>query len=144
MKTDARKLAIVAALAAALPLAARADWRDQDGRFDDRAPPQSYGTPAPGHDHHSQCGHPVPGYGPGYGRDLGWGPGTVSLRRHDWRARELAQIRAEMAALDAQRARFHERFAGRPGKLRKFDRWYFAERTALERRYAELAWVVMR
>jgi hypothetical protein len=122
MRTIARSLAIAAALAAALPLAARADRRDDPaGRHG--VPPPAYGTPAP-----------APGHA----------PGRVPFRRHDWRANELRRIRSEIAALDARRAWFHERWAGRPGKLHRFDRWYFAERTALERRWSQLAWTAMR
>jgi hypothetical protein len=123
MKTIARSLAFAAALAAALPLAARADRRDDDHDGRRGLPPPAHGMPAPDHGH---------------------GPGQGPYRRHDWRSRELARIRAEMAALDARRAWFHQRWAGRPGKLRQFDRWYFVERAALERRWGQLAWTAMR
>ena len=129
MKTIARSLAVAAALAAALPLAARADRREDGRRGDDHDTRPVYGLPPA-----------TPGFGQGHGSVRGSLPGM----RHDWRARELRQIRSEMAALDARRAAFHARWAGRPGKLRRFDRWYFAERTALEQRYARLAWTAMR
>jgi hypothetical protein len=126
------KLALAAALAAALPAAARGDdhrhgascghvrdaagnwvavqvqpfpagWDDRDGRFDD-------------HD----------------GR----------LDRHDgrdgWRWRELREVRRELRELDAKRDAYHHRWAYHPRKLARFDRWYFSERDRLERRRAEL------
>jgi hypothetical protein len=131
MKTVARSLAIAAALAAALPLAARADPREEESRRGDRHAPPAHGLPPPA---------------PGLGHDLEerHTRGGFPLVRPDWRARELRRIRAEMAELDARRAAFHARWAGRPGKLRRFDRWYFAERATLERRYVRLAWTAMR
>jgi hypothetical protein len=132
MKTIARSLAFAAALAAALPLAVRADHREEDRRHGDRGAPPAHGLP------------PAAGHGQPHGHGCGPIQGSLPGSRHDWRARELRRIRSEMAALDARRAAYHARWAGRPGKLRKFDRRYLAERAALERQYARLAWTAMR
>lgn len=59
-------------------------------------------------------------------------------REARWRERELAEIRARLGALDAERARFHARYGHRPGKVRKFERWYAMRRAELERRWWEL------
>jgi hypothetical protein len=59
--------------------------------------------------------------------------------RHDgWRARELLELRREYRELEAEHAAFHARWAGRPGKLRKYDRGYAVERARLDARWNEL------
>ena len=50
------------------------------------------------------------------------------------RERELREIRRELRALEDERADFYARYAGRPGKIRKFERWYAARRAELETR----------
>jgi aminoglycoside phosphotransferase (APT) family kinase protein len=61
-----------------------------------------------------------------------------------WRERELAQVRADLARLDAERADFRAHYAYRPGQLRRFDRRYFERRAQLERRERELERVAWR
>jgi hypothetical protein len=105
------KLILVAALAAALPAAAAADGCDRD---------VGWGGPA----------------GAPYARPAD--PGPRRWRELEWRDRQLHRIDAELGALDAGRAEFHARWAGRPGRLRRYDRWYAERRAELEHRRAEL------
>jgi hypothetical protein len=143
MKPVARSLAIAAVLAAAAPAAAHPGDEDRPA-----PPPSSYEMPASGY------GAPIAYPSDGGWRDRdgsgdrdGWsgrGDRDGWRRQYGWRARELERIRADIASLDAQRAAFYQRYAYRPGKLRRFDRWYFAERAALERRRNELAWTASR
>jgi hypothetical protein len=115
MRPLSKMLAVVALVLAVLPAAAAARDCDHDGV------PVTY--PAP---------QPVPAPAPG------WYAGHRPWRDASWRERELAGIRAEMRELDARRAEFHARWAGRPGKIRKFERWYASRRAELDRRYWEL------
>lgn len=115
MTTRLPKLVLAAVLAGALPAAASAGDCDHDpGRAGEYRPVPW--QPAP----------PPPAW------------------RMGWRERELAAIRAELRALDVARADFHARFAGRPGKLRRYDRDFLERRAELERRYhalqARYAW----
>jgi hypothetical protein len=106
------KLILVAALAASLPAAAAAD-----DRCDHRAGP---GGPAA-----APYAYPAD-------------PGPRRWREGEWRDRQLHRIDAELRALDAERAELHARWAGRPGRLRRYDRWYAERRAELEHRRAEL------
>lgn len=146
MTTRLSKLALAAALAAALPALAAANEpgrpcdhdhdRDLDGRpavvtpVYTPAPPPAYAPPA-----YAPPAYPPPAYAP---YRAARGP---ELR---WRDRELASIHAELRALDAQRSDFYAYNAYRPGKLRRFDRWYFARRADLERREHQLERVAWR
>lgn len=114
------KLILAAVLASSLPVAASADDCDHDRR----GPPAAY--PAPAH----------PGPTPAW-RDGSW-------RQASWRDRELREVRAELRALDQERAVFHARHAGHPGKVRKFERSYAERRAQLERRWYELQAVAWR
>jgi hypothetical protein len=53
-------------------------------------------------------------------------------------------VRAELRELERERDRDPARFAGRPGKLRKYDRAYLARRAELERRLDELRYYAWR
>jgi hypothetical protein len=125
MKPVVRSLAAAAALAAATPLAARADRCDEARPG---GPPPAWTEPD-----RAPAAWPQPG-----------DRGEYRPVRDGWRARELARVQGEIAALDAERARFHARWAFHPGKLRRFDRRWFFERSELERRYRELAYYAWR
>jgi hypothetical protein len=84
------------------------------------------------HDRGSAWHDPRPGAGPRHWRDA------------EWRERRLQRIRAELHALDRERAEFHARNAWRPGRLRRYDRAWAEQRAELERRYAELQRVAWR
>ena len=122
MTSRVSKLVLAAVLAGTLPaLAAAGDpgrpyAPDRDGR------PGAV-TPSPAH---------APAYAPRRGPELGW------------RERELGQVRAERARLDAARADFHAHNAHRPGLLRGYDRRHFARRAELERRERQLERVARR
>ncbi len=75
-----------------------------------------------------------------------WRPGPEPARRwrEGWRERELFRVRAELQALEAERADFHARFAWNLHKLRRYDRVYLERRTALQRRWSELQPVAWR
>ncbi len=116
--THLSKIVLAAVLSGALPAAASARDCDHD------------------HDRRAELVQPSP-WQPGPG------PGPRGWREGSHRERELAAVRAELRALDAQRADFHARFAGRPGKLRHYDRSYLEQRAALEQRWhalQRLAW----
>jgi hypothetical protein len=113
MTSRISKLVLAAVLAGSIPAAASAD-------HDDGRPSSAY--PAPPQ-------HVPPAAG-------GW-------REQRWRERELATIHAELQRLEAERAQFHARYAGRPGKLRRYERDYVERRAELERRMSalhRLAW----
>jgi hypothetical protein len=69
-------------------------------------------------------------------------PGPEPAR--GWRERELFRVRAELRALEAERADFHARFGWNLHKLRRYDRVYLERRTALQRRWSELQLVAWR
>lgn len=139
MTSRTSKLVLAAVLIGAVPALAAANDRDRDGGHDRpvrpvvvvpvHAPPPPVYAPAP----------PAPPADP---RWQGW----QDRRGHEggWRHRELEQVRAELATLDAQRAQFHAQNAWRPGKLRKYDRSYFERRAQLEAREHELMRVAWR
>lgn len=118
MKNRVPKLVLAAVLASSIPLAASAAACDYPGAPPLARPPTAY--PA----------YPAP-------------PAPRQWREARWRERELAQVSAELAALDAERDRFYA-YGRRPGKARKFERWYAARRAELERRYWELQAVAWR
>ncbi len=139
MKKPISRLVLAAVLLSSLPLAASADgWDRPDG-----ARPGGWSTPAtpapppaayPGY---RGYGEAYPGY-PGQTRD------PREWREHRWRDRELAEVTAQLRALDAQRDRFYAEYRFRPGKLRRYDRWYAERRAELERRWSELQRVAWR
>jgi hypothetical protein len=61
-----------------------------------------------------------------------------------WHALELAKLRAEFRALDAERTRFYAQPGVRRGQARKFEEYYAARRAELERRWEKLQYVAMR
>jgi hypothetical protein len=88
------------------------------------------------HDRRAPAAYPAP-YRPGPAPSPTW-------RAPSWRERELSAVRLELRALERERAQFHTRHAGHPGKLRKYDRSYAERRAALERRWHELQMVAWR
>lgn len=131
MTSRTSKLVFAAVLASSLPAAALA--RDCDHDHDRDRPPVYAPQPA----------YPTPpAPAPDRWQDGTWRDGS---RRHgSWRERELMQVRAELRALDEQRAELHARFAWNPRKLRKLERWYAVRRAELERRWHELQYVAWR
>lgn len=119
MMNRVSKLVLAAVLASTVPLAASADACDHGGVPPAAWPPAAY--PA----------YPAP-------------PAPWQWRETRWRERELARVSAELAALDAERDRFHAQYGHRPGKARKFERWYASRRAELERRWWELQTVAWR
>ncbi|HEX9307045.1 MAG TPA: hypothetical protein VF894_06105 [Anaeromyxobacter sp.] len=131
MTSRISKLVLAAVLASTLPAAAAArecdhvagDFRDPGDRYergdrrDDRVAPIPL-RPAPA---------PV-----------------LRFREAAFRERELREIRAELQALDAERAELHARFGWNPGKLRRYDRWYIERRAELEWRWSALQRVAWR
>jgi hypothetical protein len=61
-------------------------------------------------------------------------PAPAGWQHQSARERELSEIRRELRALEDTRADFYARYAGRPGKVRKFERWYAERRAELEAR----------
>lgn len=120
------KLAVIAALAAAIPAAASAREGDRD--CEHRPAPVVVApvhVPAP----------PPPAWSGRHERDRHW-------RENAWRERELRRVSSELRALDAERAAFHARFAHNPRKLARYDRSYLERRASLERRWSELSYRV--
>ena len=114
MTSRISKVVFAAVLAAALPAAAVAC--DHDG---DRRAEAAWRDPRPG-------------------------PEPARRWREGWRERELSRVRAELQALEAERADFHARFAWNLHRLRRYDRVYLERRTALQRRWSELQPVAWR
>ena len=56
----------------------------------------------------------------------------------------MNEIRRELRALEVERADFHARYAGRPGKIRKFERQYAERRAELEARWDALRYYAWR
>jgi hypothetical protein len=84
-------------------------------------------------DHRAQVPRPVPARAIPYERwDVRWD------HRAGARAHELRELRQAYRALDAERAAYHARWAGRPGKLRKFDRYYASEKARLDQRWHDV------
>lgn len=71
-------------------------------------------------------------------------PAPAGWHRDSARDRELNEIRRELRALEDQRADFYARYAGRPGKVRKFERWYAERRAELEARRDSLRYYAWR
>lgn len=116
MTNLASKLALAAALAAAVPALAQARPCD-----DDR-------PAAP--DVRVQ-------YGPADAHARGWRPDDRRDDRRGWRHEQRQRIQVELARLDQRRADFHATWHRR-GEVRRFERWYAQERTELLGRLAEL------
>jgi hypothetical protein len=116
------KLALAAALTAALPAAARPCDEDV------AAPAVIY---------------PVPARAPvAYGREYG---DQYEGRRHvGWREQERARLRLEYARLDDARADFYARPGVRRGQVRRFERWYVAQRAELDRQWSTLRFYATR
>jgi hypothetical protein len=76
---------------------------------------------------------------PGYGA-----PARREWREGRWRERERAEVAAQLRALDAERDRFYAENGWRPGRARRFERYYAARRAELERRWYELQPVAWR
>ena len=115
----ASKLLLAAALAASLPAAAAA--RDCD-----------HGVPAP------EAWAPPAAY------PVRPPPPAYRWREARWREREVLALRAELRALDAERARFYALPGVRRGQARRFERYYAERRAELERRWSDLQVVAMR
>lgn len=142
MKNPVTRLALVVALAVPFlaPAVARAD-DDCDEHEHRRPPALAYPAPA----------YPAPAYPTpaSAGYDSGYGPAPVNAYgggwRHDgWRQREAARIRFELTRLERTRDDFYASGEWRPGKVRKFERWYATRRAELERRLGELRWYAAR
>lgn len=127
MTSRISKLVAAAILAGSLPAAALAHDGDHDR---DREARPVVVAPAPF--------HPAPA------PREGWRVDARDHRRDLVRERELASCRADLRALDAARADFYARHAGRPGQLRRYDRGYLVRRAELERRMGELQRVAWR
>lgn len=96
------------------------------------------------HDHASHGGAAAPVSDRGWDRERdhgrdGWRERDGRWHRETWRERERAALRYEYARLDGERHAFHASRAGHhPRKVRRFERWYAAERAELDRRWAAL------
>jgi hypothetical protein len=137
MTNRVSKLILAAVLASSLPAAASADGRDRDGVPPAAWPPATAAYPA-----HAAPPQP-PGAYPAYPACPDR-PAPRPWREARWRERELAEVRAQLRALDAERDRFYAESGWRPGRVRKFERWYAARRAELERRWYELQPVAWR
>ncbi len=117
------KLALAAALTAAVPAAALAS----DCAHDRRGPVAVYPVPAPAPAFQVRA-------------DLRYGG-----RHHvSWREQERARLRHEYARLDDARADFYARPGVRRGQVRRFERWYAAERSELDRQWSALSYYASR
>jgi hypothetical protein len=71
-------------------------------------------------------------------------PAPADWHHESARERELREIHRELRALEDARADFYARYAGRPGKVRKFERWYGERRAQLEARRDALRYYASR
>ena len=71
-------------------------------------------------------------------------PAPAGWHHESARERELIEIRRELRALEDERADFYARYAGRPGKIRKFERSYVSRRAQLEARRDALRYYAWR
>jgi len=166
MKTRLTKLVLAAALASSIPAAASAEDcdHDRDGRASGWATPGAYPAAQQPYlpdaylaEQQPYAAYPaaqqpyLPGAYPApqqpyaaYPAPYAPQPAPRVWRDHGWRERELRAVRAELRSLDAARARFYAEYGRRPGKVRKFERWYAARRAELVRRWSELQMVAWR
>lgn len=130
MTNRIQKLALAAVLLSSIPLAASARDCDHDGGgagwSGPVAGPVSPAPPASAH--------------PAYAGT----PARHDWREARWRERERAEVAAQLRALDAERDRFYAASGWRPGRVRRFERYYAARRAELERRWYELQPVAWR
>jgi hypothetical protein len=124
-------VALAAVLAASIPAAALAHDRDHDWDRDGARPPVAWIPEVP-----QPVYAPAPAY-PGAAPAPYW-------REGGWRERRVHELRAELRALDAQRADAYARSGGNPWRMRRFDRWYAFRRAELERRLSEVGYVAWR
>ena len=127
------QLVLAAALVASVPVAASADDCEHDRG---PAPAGAWSSPA------QYRAYPQAGAYPSQPEPSR--PAPRRWREYRWRERELAEVNAQLLALDAERARFHAENGWRPGPTRKFERYYAARRAELERRWYELQTVAWR
>ncbi len=144
------RLILAAVLLSSLPLAASADgWRDGDrpGGWSGAASP-GYPAPPPA----ASPAYPDRPRDPREWREHEWrehewranGWRDDGGREHRWREHELAEVSAQLRALDAQRDRFYAENGWNPWRARRFERWYQVRRAELERRWNELQPVAWR
>lgn len=131
MTTLFSKLALAAALTATIPAAALAS----DCQHDHGRPVAAYPVPAPAP---AVYGSVV------FGVDHEYGRAVERRRQASWREQERARLRLEYARLDEARADFYARPGVRRGQVRKFERWYAAERAELDREWSALSWYAAR
>ena len=133
MTNLASKLALAAALAAAVPVAALADGCDHDRGTTVSVYPAPPPAPAPVY---------TPAYAPGPGYQYEAAPVYGPAYRHDgWRARaqERARLRAEYARLERIRDDFYARPGVRRGQARRFEAWYADRRAELDQQWGALS-----
>jgi hypothetical protein len=134
MTNPISKLVLAAALASSIPAAASANDRDRDCDHDRAPPVAAYGRVAyPAAPPAAYLAYPEPPR-----------PAPRQWREARWRERELAEVSAQLRALDAERDRFYAENGWRPGRVRRYERWYAARRAELERRWYELQTVAWR
>lgn len=132
MKTLTRKLALAAAVAALAPAAARACEQPS------RVARVAVEAPAP-----TVIMKVDARWGDDDRRDREWREDHDGWRREEpgryaWRARERAELRAELARLEDTRARFYA-VPHRPWRVRQFEAWYAHEHAELDARWARVS-----
>jgi hypothetical protein len=131
MTNLASKLALAAALAAAVPAVTLAC--DDDRGAPVAVYPAQLPAPAPVY---------TPAYAPGPGYQYEAAPAYGPAYRHDgwrWRAQERARLRAEYARLDRIRDDFYARPGLRRGQARRFEAWYADRRAELDQQWGALS-----
>jgi hypothetical protein len=127
MTNPISKLVLAAVLASSVPVAASANDRDCD-HDRDRTPVAYPAAPPAAYPAYPEAPRPAP----------------RQWREARWRERELAEVSAQLRALDAERDRFYAENGWRPGRVRRYERWYAVRRAELERRWYELQTVAWR
>lgn len=134
MKTIIRKIALVTAVAALGPAAARACEPKPVVRVAVTPPAVVWKVDARWGDDDRNDREWRDDGREGWRRDE-W---RRAQQRNTWAARERAELRAEYARLDDTRARFYA-FPHRPWRVRQFEAWYSHQHAELDARWARVS-----
>jgi hypothetical protein len=147
MTNPISKLVLAAVLLSSIPLAASADGREGWGRdrdCDRDRDPAGWSQPGAPYGQPDAYAPYTASDRPASGAWRAWRERREWHERREWREHERAEVSAQLRALDAERDRFYAENGWRPGRARRFERYYAFRRAELERRWYELQPVAWR